>query len=96
MRERQYLDPFRADKTGCDYQILEKEMCNAEVEVCQGKTYIMLIPVVYMLVHEVLQMFPLTGFLMKQVPLQSGVTGQPAPWCVGLGTWPGQGGSLTG
>ena len=49
MRERQFIEPYRADKTGCDYHMVEKEMCRADVEVCQGKTYILLIPVVYML-----------------------------------------------
>jgi len=36
MRERNYMDPFTADNTGCDYQMVEKEMCSADVGVCQG------------------------------------------------------------
>ena len=54
MRERQYMDPFTADNTGCDYQMVEKEMCSADVGVCQGKTCLALIFVVNMLVQEVL------------------------------------------
>jgi len=36
MRERHYIDPFTADNNGCDHQMVEKEMCSADVGVCQG------------------------------------------------------------
>ena len=39
MRERKYVDPFRADNNGCDLQLIEKEMCASEVGVCEGEIY---------------------------------------------------------
>jgi len=38
MRERKYVDPFRADNNGCDLQLIEKEMCASEVGVCEGES----------------------------------------------------------
>ena len=96
MRERHYIDPFTADNNGCDHQMVEKEMCSADVGVCQGKTCPTMINLLNIMEQEVLKMLPLTGFLMTPVQLQSGQTGQPVLWHVALDLGPGLGGSSTG
>jgi len=38
MRRREYREPVEASRTGCDHQLVQKEMCSSDLPVCPGES----------------------------------------------------------